>query len=93
MNLLINTNVHCQSEELPVKASSCLLESTQDLLKFFYMEKTDYTVNTYCSALLYEISFALYTNLFDEIATLYSRLYCDLDKGMYDCLFESWQAV
>ena len=40
-----------------------------------------------------KFSFTLYTNLFDEIATLYSRLYCDLDRRMYGCLFESRSAV
>lgn len=52
-----------------------------------YMEKN--TVNTYCSALLYGIFFTLYTNLFDETATLYSRSYCDLTgvlKIVSDCL-------
>ncbi len=94
LNLLVN--VHCQSGELLNKVSSCSVESThRNLLKFFYMEKKKKRL--YCKYILFCTFvwnfFTLYTNLFDEIATLYSRLYCDLDRSMYDCLFESWSAV
>lgn len=65
-------------------------EHTQDLL-FFYMEEKK-KKRVYCKYILFCTFvwnfFALYTNLFDEMATLYSRLYFDLDSSMYDCLWE-----
>lgn len=57
------------------------VKHTQTLLNFFYMKK-----RLYCKYILFCTFvwnfFTFYTNLFDEIATLYSRLYCDLDGSV-----------
>lgn len=65
LSLPVNTNVLCRSRALLNEvirlSGSCSVESThtgfaEAILYGVKKKKKDYTVNTYCSALLYEIS-------------------------------------
>lgn len=83
------TFITAKAASFLVRWAAVLVKITQKICwSLFFLYWKSYTVNTYCSALLYEISFTLYTNLFDEITTLSGRPYCDLDCSMYECLWE-----
>lgn len=87
----------CSLPKRNASVNSCSPESTHKICCSFIREIKDYTVNTCCSALFFLrklknlISLHYITNLSDELAMLNNRLYCDLDRRLYDCLFESWR--
>lgn len=86
LNLLVNAK--CSLPKRKASVSSRSVESTHRICCSFISKKK----RLYCKYILFCTFvwnfFTLYTNLFDELATLYSRLYCDLDRSMYDCLWE-----